>query len=96
MIPFVGKSGSKVIITSRHLAPRFEHAFNFHTYWLQTLSNEDGWSLFSKHAFGSEDFHGGEYPALEAIGLRIARKCGGLPLGLIVLGGLLRSKVMQF
>jgi hypothetical protein len=88
---FVGKSGSKVIITSRHPAQTGAHAL--HQYYLRPLPDEDSWSLFSKHAFGSEGFHADKYPNLVEIGHRIARKCGGLPLGIVVLGGILRSKV---
>ncbi|KAJ1377562.1 P-loop containing nucleoside triphosphate hydrolase [Sesbania bispinosa] len=87
-----GKTGSRVIITTRQQkVAEVTHTFPIHK--LEPLSDEDCWSLLSKHAFGSEDFHGNEYQSLEAIGKKIAKRCGGLPIAAKTLGGLLRSKV---
>ena len=87
-----GNSGSRVIITTRQQkVAEVAHTFPFHK--LEVLSDEDSWSLLSKHAFGSENFCDNKCPNLEAIGRKIARKCSGLPIAAITLGGLLRSKV---
>ncbi|EMS51339.1 Disease resistance protein RGA2 [Triticum urartu] len=53
------------------------------------LSEEDSWELFSNKAFsnGVDD-----QPVLVAIERRIVNKCGGLPLALKTMGGLLSSK----
>ena len=53
------------------------------------LSEEDSWELFSNKAFsnGVDD-----QPVLVAIERRIVNKCGGLPLSLKTMGGLLSSK----
>jgi len=89
---FVGKSGSKVIITTRQ--PRVAETTHASTiYLLAGLSDEDSWCTLSRHVFGSKYFHGGELPTLETVGRRIARKCGGLPLAITVLAGLLRSNL---
>lgn len=90
--PFVGKPGSKVIVTTRsHRVAEVAHTFPIHK--LEPLADEDSWSLLSKHVFQSEHFVKGEYRALEAIGQRIARKCAGLPLAAKVVAGLLRSNL---
>ncbi|XP_054817630.1 putative disease resistance protein RGA3 [Prosopis cineraria] len=54
-------------------------------------SDNNCWLLLSKHAFANEDPN--RYPELGAIGKQIARKCGGLPIAVKTIGGLLRSKV---
>ncbi|KAI5410597.1 hypothetical protein KIW84_055929 [Lathyrus oleraceus] len=87
-----GKPGSRVIITTRHRKVA-NAARTFPIYELYPLSDEDSWSLLSKHAFGSGDFCETQCRNLEAIGRKIARKCGGLPIAAKTLGGVLRSKV---
>ncbi|XP_028806826.1 putative disease resistance RPP13-like protein 1 [Neltuma alba] len=85
-----GKRGSKIIVTTRQ--PRvaeITHTFPVHK--LSHLSDDNCWSLISKHAFANVDSN--KYPELEAIGRKIARKCGGLPIAAKTMGGLLRSKV---
>ncbi|KAL5078124.1 hypothetical protein RYX36_017108 [Vicia faba] len=87
-----GKTGSRVIITTRQeKVADVAHTFPIHK--LDPLSDEDSWSLLSKHAFGGGDFCETKCQNLEAIGRKIARKCGGLPIAAKALGGLLRSKV---
>jgi hypothetical protein len=78
-----GNSSSRVAVVA--------HTFPIHK--LELLSDEDSWCLLSKHAFGSEDCCGSKCQNLEAIGIKIAKKCGGLPIAAKTLGGLLRSKV---
>ncbi|RHN66164.1 putative P-loop containing nucleoside triphosphate hydrolase, leucine-rich repeat domain, L [Medicago truncatula] len=86
-----GNSGSRVIVTTRQQkVAEVAHTFPIHK--LEVLSNEDTWSLLSKHAFGSENFCDNKCSNLEAIGRKIARKCAGLPIAAKTLGGVLRSK----
>ncbi|AES69770.1 putative disease resistance RPP13-like protein 1 isoform X1 [Medicago truncatula] len=86
-----GNSGSRVIVTTRQQkVAEVAHTFPIHK--LEVLSNEDTWSLLSKHAFGSENFCDNKCSNLEAIGRKIARKCVGLPIAAKTLGGVLRSK----
>ena len=89
-----GENVSKVIITTREEKVA-EVACTFPIHKLEPLSDEDCWSLLSKHAFGGEDFLRGKYPNLEDIGRKIARKCGGLPVAAKALGGLMHSKVVE-
>ncbi|AES88176.1 putative P-loop containing nucleoside triphosphate hydrolase, leucine-rich repeat domain, L [Medicago truncatula] len=89
---FKGKAGSKVIITTR-LKKVAEVARTFPIHKLEPISDEDCWSLLSKHAFGGEDLGHSKYSNLEAIGRKISRKCDGLPIAAKALGGLMRSKV---
>ncbi|AES69724.1 putative P-loop containing nucleoside triphosphate hydrolase, leucine-rich repeat domain, L [Medicago truncatula] len=86
-----GNSGSRVVITTRQQkVAEVAHTYPIHK--LEVLSNEDTWSLLSKHAFGSENFCDNKCSNLEAIGRQIARKCAGLPIAAKTLGGVLRSK----
>ena len=86
-----GNSGSRVIVTTRQQkVADVAHTIPIHN--LEVLSNEDTWSLLSKHAFGSGNFCDNKGSNLEAIGRKIARKCAGLPIAAKTLGGVLRSK----
>ncbi|XP_058721465.1 putative disease resistance RPP13-like protein 1 [Vicia villosa] len=87
-----GKTGSRVIITTRQEKVAINaHTFPIHK--LDPLSDEESWSLLSKHAFGGTEFCETKCRNLEAIGRKIARRCGGLPIAAKTLGGLLRSKL---
>ncbi|KAK2440224.1 putative disease resistance RPP13 protein [Trifolium repens] len=81
-----------VIVTTRHEKVA-EVAHTFPIQKLEPLSNDECWSLLSKHALGSDEFHDSKNTTLEEIGRKIAKKCGGLPIAAKTLGGLLRSKV---
>ncbi|CAL5204246.1 unnamed protein product [Lathyrus oleraceus] len=87
-----GKPGSSVIITTRQQKVA-DMAKTFPVYKLDPLSHEDCWSILSKHALRSDEYHANKNTALEEIGRKIARKCGGLPLAAKTMGGLLRSRV---
>ncbi|GAU20186.1 hypothetical protein TSUD_352500 [Trifolium subterraneum] len=89
---FKGKTGSKVIITTREQKVA-EIARTFPIHKLEPLSDEDCWSLLSMHAIGGEYLGRGKYPKLEAIGRKISRKCNGLPIAAKALSGLMRLKV---
>ncbi|KAJ7947230.1 NB-LRR type disease resistance protein [Quillaja saponaria] len=87
-----GAQGSKIIVTTRSK----KVALIMQTtppHYLEHLSEDDCWLLFSKHAFGFFCFtDSNEYHVLEKIGREIVKKCGGLPLAAKTLAGLLRSK----
>ncbi|KVH80577.1 hypothetical protein Ccrd_025492 [Cynara cardunculus var. scolymus] len=88
--PFhAGALGSKIVITTRKEqllrelgCDNLEH--------LQSLSYDDALSLFCQHALGVSNFD--SHPNLRPYGEGIVKKCDGLPLGLRVLGRLLRTK----
>ncbi|XP_062016835.1 putative disease resistance RPP13-like protein 1 isoform X2 [Rosa rugosa] len=88
--PFEGGGhGSKIIVTTRHedVAGIIGTLQSQH---LMQLSEENCWSLFSKHAFKNAGATAD--PLLEVIGKQIALKCRGLPLAAKSLGGLLCSE----
>ncbi|KAF7093874.1 hypothetical protein CFC21_096256 [Triticum aestivum] len=84
----VGGPGSVIVVTcrSKQVASIMQTVDPVE---LAFLSEEDSWELFSNKAFsnGAE-----EQTELVTIGKRIVYKCGGLPLALKIMGGLLSSK----
>ncbi|XP_042506774.1 putative disease resistance protein RGA3 [Macadamia integrifolia] len=87
-----GSVGSKVIVTTRsNEVARIVASNDIHH--LGILSPKECWSLFSRRAFSN----GGplETRNLVEIGRRIVSKCGGVPLAVKVLGGLMHSKIEE-
>ncbi|GMP78467.1 hypothetical protein CsSME_00034388 [Camellia sinensis var. sinensis] len=85
--------GSRVIITTRseQVAAFCKETSVDHVHELQALSEEKAWELFCTKAF-QLDF-GGHCPLeLEKISHEIVRKCEGLPLAIVAIGGLLSTK----
>ncbi|XP_024973913.1 putative disease resistance RPP13-like protein 1 [Cynara cardunculus var. scolymus] len=88
--PFlVGGPGSKIILTTQKtkVASMMD---SVQAYPLELLSNEEALSLFAQHALGKQNFD--SHPTLQLHGEGIMMKCGGLPLALITLGRVLRTK----
>ncbi|XP_060974731.1 putative disease resistance RPP13-like protein 1 [Cannabis sativa] len=86
-----GANGSKIVVTTRSEVVASTMA-TVKIHQLNILSDEDGWQLFVKHAFGPNDELGNKYKDLEELGRKIVCKCKGLPLAIKSLGGLLRSE----
>ncbi|XP_004298343.1 PREDICTED: putative disease resistance RPP13-like protein 1 [Fragaria vesca subsp. vesca] len=84
-----GGNGSKIIVTTRDEGVA-RSIGTLQSQNLKQLSEENCWSLFSKHAF--QNAGGDVDPLLEVIGKQIAQKCKGLPLAAKSLGCLLRSE----
>ncbi|KAK9091168.1 hypothetical protein Sjap_024345 [Stephania japonica] len=84
-----GTRGSSIIVTTRiEKIARMMATHPLHQ--LELLSKDDSWSLFKRLAF---DSRGSEYDQnLIAIGEDVVQKCGGVPLAIKALGGLLRFK----
>ncbi|KAF8394080.1 hypothetical protein HHK36_020285 [Tetracentron sinense] len=59
-----------------------------HIYNLESLSPEDSWTLFCKKAFGQNYCP----PELQGPSQNILRRCGGLPLAIVAMGGVLSTK----
>uniref|UniRef100_A0A453QCG4 Disease resistance protein RGA3 n=1 Tax=Aegilops tauschii subsp. strangulata TaxID=200361 RepID=A0A453QCG4_AEGTS len=84
----VGGPGSIIVVTTRsHKVASIMQTLR--PLKLECLSEQDSWQLFAHKAFsnGVE-----EQAELARIGRRIVNKCGGLPLALKTMGGLLSSK----
>ncbi|XP_058721590.1 putative disease resistance RPP13-like protein 1 [Vicia villosa] len=84
----VGQIGSKVIITGRDERVALPTLKSLYVHRLSSLEIEDSWSLLARHAFVERNYQ--QHPDLEEIGREITKKCGGLPLAAIALGGILR------
>ncbi|XP_050882424.1 disease resistance protein RPM1 [Lathyrus oleraceus] len=81
--------GSRIIVTTRmmHVAEYFKKSFPVHVHKLQPLSPNKAWELFCNKAFR------GQCPTeLEDVSKEIVQKCGGLPLAIVAIGGLLSTK----
>lgn len=61
------------------------HLVNFFLHQMHLLNNLQSWQLFQHKAFGKDNCP----RSLEGIGRKIANNCGGLPLAINVIGGLL-------
>ncbi|KAL3506837.1 hypothetical protein ACH5RR_032219 [Cinchona calisaya] len=85
-----GAVGSAVIITTRNTMVATLSG-TVPPYYLEPLAGEDSWSLFRTVAFKST-IDGDNNSELEETGRRIVHQCGGLPLAIKCLAGLMRSK----
>ncbi|XP_031256139.1 disease resistance protein RPP13-like [Pistacia vera] len=85
------KNGSRVIITTRitDVAERSDERTHVHE--LRFLNQEESWQLFREKAFWNLNVDEG----LEKLGREMVETCGGLPLAIVVLGGLLSTKKPQ-
>ncbi|KAK4437251.1 putative late blight resistance proteinR1B-16 [Sesamum alatum] len=78
-------NGSRILVTTR-LSNVAEQCGSCNIFRMSFLDADESWELFCRHVFGEEDNCPSE---LEEIGKRIVKKCKGLPLAIIVVGGLL-------
>ncbi|XP_051115828.1 putative late blight resistance protein homolog R1A-10 [Andrographis paniculata] len=82
---------SRVLMTTRLenlagcLSPHYSYSMTF-------LDENKSWNLFCRTIFGKEDFPN---PELEEIARKIVKSCKGLPLEIIVIGGLLAKSDMS-
>lgn len=85
-------NASRVLFTTRirdvaiHADPRSA------THELHFLNQAQSWELFLKKAFPMEGDSVTCPPELERLGTQIVAKCGGLPLAIVIIGGLLSRK----
>ncbi|WOL15627.1 disease resistance protein [Canna indica] len=91
--PHCSQNGSRVVLTSRNIdVARSADPLSV-PYELPLLDEEDSWKLLRKKAFPSPKGIEPSCPKqLEDIGRRLAKKCGGLALALVMLGGLVFKK----
>ncbi|XP_071733896.1 disease resistance protein RGA2-like [Rutidosis leptorrhynchoides] len=81
--------GSKIIMTTRKVELLKKLGFK-HIEQMKNLSDDEALSLVALHALGVSNFD--LHPMLKQHGEDLVKKCGGLPLALIALGRLLRTK----
>ncbi|CAA6670767.1 unnamed protein product [Spirodela intermedia] len=87
------ENGSRVLITTRSIDVARAADPSIPPCELRSLTEEESWQLLSKKAFpNQEDIEAVCSEPLREVGKQIAKKCGGLPLALVVLGGLLSTK----
>ncbi|KAL2243761.1 UNVERIFIED_CONTAM: putative late blight resistance protein R1A-10 [Sesamum indicum] len=82
--------GSRVVLTTRESSLAISLGSQG-SYSLDFLNEEKSWNLFCQVTFAQKDC---PYPELEEIGKNIAKSCNGLPLTIVVLGGLLANSNM--
>ncbi|KAK4437202.1 putative late blight resistance proteinR1A-10 [Sesamum alatum] len=81
-------NGSRILLTTR-LSDVALYADSFSPlHKMQFLKEDESWNLLCQKVFGEKDCPG----ELEDIGKAIARNCGGLPLAIVVIGGLLSKE----
>lgn len=86
-----GAKGSSIVITTRSAKVAPIMSTTITPYHPEMLSEEHCWSLFKQRAsFSAEDET--TYPKLKEIGRGIVKRCGGIPLAAIALGGLLQGE----
>jgi disease resistance protein RPM1 len=85
--------GSRIIITTRSdlIGVSCKESLYDQVHKLQPLSQDKAWELFCRKAFQTE-FQGGCPRELVRLSMDIVKKCEGLPLAIVAIGGLLSTK----
>uniref|UniRef100_A0A7N0VFB5 Uncharacterized protein n=1 Tax=Kalanchoe fedtschenkoi TaxID=63787 RepID=A0A7N0VFB5_KALFE len=86
-LPSHQKKGSRILLTSRIENVAYAASIDSTTYHLKPLRDADSWSLFCKKTLKGKECP----PNLVDVGKGVVSKCKGLPLAIIVLGGLLSA-----
>uniref|UniRef100_A0A0D3AXV8 AAA+ ATPase domain-containing protein n=2 Tax=Brassica oleracea var. oleracea TaxID=109376 RepID=A0A0D3AXV8_BRAOL len=90
---FLPKKGWKVLLTSRNEEVALHADKHCVTFKPECLTFEESWDLFQRIAFPIKDT--AEFKIeedMKEIGMEMLKHCGGLPLAIKVLGGLLGKK----
>jgi len=83
-----GVQGSKILVTTR--SKEVASTMHSEVHSLKQLQEDDCWKLFSKCAFRDDDTQ--PNPECREIGMKIVKRCKGLPLALKTMGSLLYNK----
>ncbi|XP_034709738.1 putative disease resistance protein At1g50180 [Vitis riparia] len=86
------KDGSKVLITTRNKEIALHATSQAFIYELRLMNDDESWQLFLKKTFQGTSTPHTLSRELEEPGKKIVAKCKGLPLAVVVLGGLLSTK----
>ncbi|KAL0415544.1 UNVERIFIED_CONTAM: Disease resistance protein RPP13 [Sesamum latifolium] len=84
------KSGSRILVTTR-MSNMAVSLGSRRPYVMDFLDENKSWDLFCEKAFGKQ---GCPFPELEKIGKNISKSCRGLPLAIVITGGLLANSNM--
>ncbi|KAK0601021.1 hypothetical protein LWI29_020639 [Acer saccharum] len=84
-------NGSRVIITTRSKEVAENSDERTYVHKLRFLTFDESWQLFCEKSFGNPNANDVD-EELKTLGMEMVQKCGGLPLAIIVLGGLLSKK----
>ncbi|XP_057769601.1 putative late blight resistance protein homolog R1A-10 [Salvia miltiorrhiza] len=82
---------AKVLITTRDTDVAVESRVYRAPHFLKFLDVNESWELLKYEVFGLEDCP----PQLSNIGYLIAKKCDGLPLAIVVIGGILFDQLTK-
>ncbi|KAH1148519.1 hypothetical protein GLYMA_15G230900v4 [Glycine max] len=83
-----GAQGSKILVTTR--SEEVASTMRSKEHRLGQLQEDYCWQLFAKHAFRDDNLP--RDPGCPEIGMKIVKKCKGLPLALKSMGSLLHNK----
>ena len=86
---------SRVMLTTRIKDVALHADPLCHPHKMCLLNDNEGWELFMKKIFPGGNSLTAWPSELEETGRIILEKCGGLPLAILVLGGLLARKVKE-
>ncbi|XP_021824981.1 probable disease resistance RPP8-like protein 2 [Prunus avium] len=90
VFPTSGMAGSKVMLTTRNREVALHADARSIPHGPRILTEDESMELFRKKALPGTD----HFPSdLENLGREMVTKCGGLPLAVVVLGGLLSRKM---
>ncbi|KAK9281597.1 hypothetical protein L1049_004500 [Liquidambar formosana] len=87
------RNGSRVLLTTRNREVALQADLRSGPHEPKLLSNENSWVLFLKKVGIDQNECP---PCLEELGKQIVKKCGGLPLAIVLLGGLLSRKEASY
>ncbi|XP_058114408.1 putative disease resistance protein At1g50180 [Magnolia sinica] len=86
------EGGSKIIFTTRSENRARPVHEKFHIHKVKPLSYELAWELFQKKVFLNQDTQGTCPQHLVEVGNAMVKRCKGLPLAIVVIGGLMSKK----
>ncbi|KAL0417079.1 UNVERIFIED_CONTAM: Disease resistance RPP13-like protein 4 [Sesamum latifolium] len=85
------RNGSRVLVTTRLLDVARSLGSHDNYLTINFLDEDKSWNLLCGKVFAQEEC---PYPELEKIGKSIAKGCNGLPIAIVVIGGLLAKSNM--